>query len=402
MLSTVSTAPTATTTLLSTTAVIAANAAQRSGLMHFRINANDINHGMSLVSRALPLRPTNPVFDGVYVETIDEGIQLTCTNGELTIKSIVPASVLEEGRSLLPAKLLGELARKLEGDLDVVVDERARAVIKGMGSNTTMMCLDAEGFPDIRDVEGENRCEFPQNSFREAIGRVIFAVSVDDSKKILTGCLMETYREETRLVCLDGFRLALQRIYVKHEVPEDRESISAVIPGSVIGEIGRMLSDNDEPVRLVVSASHMMAAFEQTKVYAPLIIGEYINYKQILPATWMTALRVNRHSFIGAIERAALMAREGKNNLLKLRIGEEGLFITANAERGAVLENLDIDFEGSPLEIAFNAKYLTDVIRTIDTTDISMRFNSNVSPCVICPVTGNQYTYLVLPVRVAD
>ncbi len=370
--------------------------------MHFRVNASDINHGMGLVSRALPARPTHQIYEGVFLETTEEGVQLTCTDGEITIRSIVPSSVLEDGCALLPAKLLGELLRKLEGEIDFNIDGTSRAAISAQGSNTSMMCMEAEDFPDIREVVSDFHMQMPQSSLRDAVGRIIFAVSTDDTRKILTGCLMETYREETRFICLDGFRLAMQRVYVKHELPADKEVLSAIIPGAVIGEIGRMMPESEDAVSIICSNTHMMAAFGQTKVYSPLIVGEYINYKQILPNTWTTAIRVDRNLLIGAIERAALMAREGKNNLLKLRLTEENLSISANAERGTAFERLSIDFEGSPMDIAFNAKYLTDVIRNIDTPDISMRFNTNVSPCVICPVTGNQYTYLVLPVRVVE
>jgi DNA polymerase-3 subunit beta len=145
----------------------------------------------------------------------------------------------------------------------------------------------------------------------------------------------------------------------------------------------------------------MMANLGKTSVYSPLIAGEYINYKQILPATWTTAVKVNRQQLIGAIERAALIAREG-NNLLKLHVDDKVMTIYANTERGNAVEKVEVAFDGAPLDIAFNARYLLDVIRNIDTPEMAMRYNTNVSPCVVCPVTGNQYTYLVLPVRTID
>ncbi|MGI6691989.1 MAG: DNA polymerase III subunit beta [Christensenellales bacterium] len=371
--------------------------------MRFQVNANHINYGMGLISRALTAKPTKLIYEGVFIETVDKGIQLTCTDGTITIKTIVSAAVSEDGSALLPAKLLGELLRKLDGEIDIASESNAfQAMITAQGSKTSMLCMEAEDFPDIYDVVSDHVTVLPQSRLRDAVGRIIFAVASDENRKILTGCLMETYAEEVRFVCLDGFRLGMQRAYVKNEIPMGQECLAAILPGKTIGEIAHMMPESDEPVRIVCSATHMMAAFDNTKVYSPLIAGEYINYKQILPTTWTTAVRVDRAALIGAIDRAALMAREGKNNLLKLQFTDETLTISAYAERGAAVERLPIDFEGSPLDISFNARYLLDVIRNIDTEDISMRFNTNVSPCVICPVEGNQYTYLVLPVRTID
>ncbi len=369
--------------------------------MQITVNANDINHGMSLVTRALSARPTRNVYEGVFAQTVEGGVQLTCTDGIMTIRTIVNAVVAREGSALLPAKLLSELLRKLEGDIVIRVEE-SRATVSAQGSRTNMLCMDMSEFPDIQDVTGDNVTTLPQNKLRDAVNRIIFAASSDENRRILTGCLMETYPEEVRFVCLDGFRLAMQRVYVNHQVPESEVPWSSVLPGAIIGEIGRMLPDSEDAVTFHCSATHVMAVFGSTKVYSPLIPGEYINYKQILPTTWTTAIRVDKAMLMGAIERAALMAREGNNNLLKLSIAEDSLTIQANAERGAVVQRLPLEFEGSPLNIAFNARYLMDVIKNIDTPDMSMRFNTNVSPCVVCPVSGNQYTYLVLPVRVSE
>ncbi|MGI6653882.1 MAG: DNA polymerase III subunit beta [Christensenellales bacterium] len=369
--------------------------------MQITVNANDINHGMSLVTRALSARPTRNVYEGVFAQTVEGGVQLTCTDGIMTIRTIVNAVVAREGSALLPAKLLSELLRKLEGDIVIRVEE-SRATVSAQGSRTNMLCMDMSEFPDIQDVAGDNVTTLPQNKLRDAVNRIIFAASSDENRRILTGCLMETYPEEVRFVCLDGFRLAMQRVYVTHELPKGKDSMTSVIPSTVFGEIARMMPDSDNPATIVCSGTHMMTVFDQTRVYTPLIAGEYINYHQIVPTTWTTEVRVERNALIGAIERAALMAREGKNNLLRLRLEKDQLTISANAERGAATEQLSIDFAGSNLDISFNARYLLDVMRNIETQDMSMRFNTNVSPCVICPVTGNQYTYLVLPVRTVD
>jgi DNA polymerase-3 subunit beta len=372
--------------------------------MHFRVQTDEINYGLGMVIRAISARPVKQVYDGVLIETMDDGLVLTCTDGEISIKAQVSALVEEDGCALLPAKLFAEMMRKQPaGEVDVQVDERLRAAIRSRGSNTSMACMSAEDFPDIRDVIGDHHVNLPCNRFRDAVSKVQFAVSTDESRKILTGILMEVYEKETLLVGLDGFRLALQRIETENQLPADagKDHIHAVVPGKVLGEVSKMLPDTDDPALITFNSSHVMYSFGPIRVYATLLTGEFIDYQKILPATWTTEVMVMRSMFSDAIERCSLMAREGKNNLIYLHLISDGrMEMTANAERGDVHEELDIGFEGNELNIAFNSRYLTDIIHNIDGERIRMCFNSNVSPCMIKPVEGDEFTFLVLPVRI--
>lgn len=372
--------------------------------MHFRVQTDEMNFGLGMVIRAVSARPVKQAYDGVLIETTDDGLMLTCTDGEISIKAQVSAEVEEDGCALLPAKLFAEMMRKQPaGEVDVQVDERMRAQIRSRGSNTSMACMAAEDFPDIRDVAGDHHVSLPCNRFRNAVGKVLFAVSTDESRKILTGVLMEVYEKETLLVGLDGFRLALQRMDVENELPAglSGDHIHAVAPGRILGEVSKMLPDSDDACLITFNSSHIMYSFGPVKVYATLLTGEYIDYQKILPSSWTTEVNVMRSMFSDAIDRCSLMAREGKNNLIYLKLLPEGrMEMTANAERGDVHEDLDIGMEGNELSIAFNSRYLTDIIHNIDGERICMCFNSNVSPCMIKPIEGNEFTFLVLPVRI--
>jgi len=371
--------------------------------MHFRVQTDEMNHGLGMVTRAIAARPVKQVYDGVLIETLDDALMLTCTDGEISIKATVSAIVEEDGCALLPAKLFAEMMRKQPaGEVDVRVDERRRALIRSRGSNASIACMAAEDFPDIRDVSGENQVNLPCNRFRDAVGKVLFAVSTDESRKILTGVLMEVYENETLMVGVDGFRLALQRIEAENRLPASATKgvIHAVVPGRILGEVSKMLPDTDDEAHIVFNSSHIMYSFGAVRVYATLLTGEFIDYRKILPSSWTTEIMVMRSLFSDAIDRCSLMAREGKNNLIYLQLLSDGrMEMTANAERGDVHEELDIGFEGNELSITFNARYLTDVIHNINGERICMCFNSNVSPCLIKPVEGNEFAFLVLPVR---
>lgn len=372
--------------------------------MHFRVQTDEMNYGLGMVVRAIAPRPVKQAYDGVMIETDEAGLILTCTDGEISIKARVNAIIDEEGCALLPARLFAEMMRKQPaGEVDVRVDAQMRAAIRSRGSNTSMACMAAEDFPDIRDITAENHVSLPCRRLRDAIGRVQFAVSTDESRKILTGILMEVYPQQTLLVGLDGFRLALQRIAAENALPPTggKAMLHIVVPGKVLGEVSKMLPDSEDNVEIVFNSSHAMYQFGNVKVYATLLTGEFIDYQKILPATWTTEVVVMRSMFSDAIDRCSLMAREGKNNMIYLKMLPEGrMELTANADRGDVHEELEIGIEGNELSIAFNARYLTDIIHNIDGERICMCFNSNVSPCMIKPVEGNEYTFLVLPVRI--
>ncbi len=372
--------------------------------MHFRVQTDEINYSLGMVTRAIAARPIKPAYDGVLIETTDDALVLTCTDGEISIKAKVNAIVEEDGCALLPAKLFYEMMRKQPaGEVDVRIDERMRALIRSRGSNTSMACMAAEDFPDLRDVMGENVVNLPCNRLRDAISKVLFAVSTDESRKILTGILMEVHSQETLMVGLDGFRLALQRIKAENQLSASatKGQISAVVTGRILGEFSKMLPDSDEMAQIVFNSSHIMYSFGSVRVYATLLTGEFIDYRRILPTTWTTEVMVMRSQFSDSIERCSLMAREGKNNLIYLHMQQSCVMeLTANAERGDVHEEIEIGFEGNELNIAFNSRYLTDIIHNIDGERICMCFNSNVSPCMIKPIEGDDYTFLVLPVRI--
>lgn len=380
--------------------------------MKFRVLSDEINFGMSMVAHAVPARAVIPAMEGVYIETDTDHLILTATNGEMTIKSRVPAIVEEEGCGLLPAKLFGDVMRKqAAGQVQVNLDHATNATdISSLRSKTKMMGLDTEDFPEISAPSEENRLTIPCSKFKQAVGRVLFAVSQDEGRKILTGVLMEAYADQIVFVGLDGFRLALQRMESRNEIPADKKDgkISCVVPGSVMSEVTKMLPDDEKVMlNIVFSTSHIMFNFDNVTLYATLLAGEFIDYRKILPASSTTFITISCKQFNEAIDRCALIAKENKNNLISLNIkkenenGVEGqLIMTASADCGDAHEEINVGIDGKDLSISFNARYLTDMVHNIGDDMMTMCFNTNVSPCMIKPAEGDQYRFLVLPVRV--
>lgn len=369
--------------------------------MQITVVAQALLDGLNNVTRALSPRPSKPILEGVLLEAEKDIIQLTCTDGSLTIRTQVEGQIDREGQIVLPGRLFTELVRKLPGGMvSISVNEKLIASIKCLSSRTTLAGMSPVDFPVMTPMEDGSSIFLPQKKFKDMISRVVFAIATDESRQILTGCLLEVTSAEARLIALDGFRLALQKFHNAFELPQGGEMIQAVIPGKVLSELSKIMTDSEETIKLNLDKSRLMASFDKTQLSSVLLAGEYINYKQILPGDWQSRMKVRKAELADAIDRASLMAREGKNNLIRMHIDENALSITSNAELGDVLEELEIQLEGKGLDIAFNARYLSDVIRNISEDELCMRFNSNVSPCVICPPEGDQYIYLVLPVRV--
>ncbi|MCL1965480.1 MAG: DNA polymerase III subunit beta [Firmicutes bacterium] len=365
--------------------------------MRFTCLVADLVSALNIVTRAIAARSTTQIMEGVLLVSCEEGIRLTCTDLALGIETHVAAHVTEEGSVVMPGKLLAEIVRKLpEGQMEVSVNEQNAASIKCAGSRTKLAGLPAEEFPALPEVGESQTIVMPQANLREMIQRSTFAIATDETRPILTGCLLEAEGGDMSIVALDGFRMALRKESFGQELP----ALSVVVPGKVLNEIARILSDTDAMVSLVWGKSHLMADMGTTRVIARLLDGEFIRYKQILPGEWKTRIIVSKKDMEEALDRASLMAREGKNNLVKLHMEEGTLLITSNAELGDVREEISIEFEGRELDIAFNVRYITDTLRAIEDENIILKFNSNVSPCVLCPTFGDKFIYLALPVRV--
>lgn len=364
--------------------------------MRFSCDTGDLNASLNIVSRALAIRSPKPILEGILFEACDEGLRLTCTDLALGIETVIPATFIEEGRAVLPGKLLCEVVRKLPGGMcDINISDRMQATIRCATSRTTITGFDPVEYPELPQVDGDV-FSVPQNTLRDMIGRTLFAIAVDESRPILTGCLMEIGKDEMRVVALDGFRLALR----KENIDGPEKPVSAVVGGKVLGDIAKILADTDEPVSLCFSRSHVQMNIGATHIVARLLEGEFIRYRQILPQEWQTRVAVKRGELSSAIDRASLIAREGKSNLVCFKIDGETLDVTSNSENGDMEEKIAVTTEGKDLTIAFNVRYITDVLKALSDDEVFMRFNSNVSPCVVCPTEGDSYLYLVLPVRV--
>ncbi|MDD3334850.1 MAG: DNA polymerase III subunit beta [Eubacteriales bacterium] len=369
--------------------------------MKFECSAQDLVYGLVNATRALSARPAMQILEGVLVRTEEDGVNLLCSDGSLSIRSFVKADIKEAGEVVLPGRLLTEIVRKLpEGIASFSMNDNMAVSIRCGQSRSTITGMAVDEFPEMKDLINTHALHFPQKKLRDMISKVTFAIAIQESRQALTGCLMEVTKEELRLIGLDGFRLALQRMHDTFVLPEGKDEVKAIIPGRVMNELTHIMDDDNGMCTFHIDSTHLMAVIGNTTLVTSLLAGEYINYRQILPTAWLSRVTVKRKELQDSIERASLMAKEGKNNLIRMKATQNNLKITSNSEMGDVLEDLDAHLEGEDIEIAFNARYISDVIKNVDEECCTLCMNTSVSPCVICPLDGDSYLYLVLPVRV--
>ena len=221
-----------------------------------------------------------------------------------------------------------------------------------------------------------------------------FAIAQDEARPILQGILFEVKNKELNLVALDGYRLAVRTALLDVD-----DTLEVVIPGNTMNEVSKILEDNEEIVKITFNSNHILFNVGNTKIISRLLDGKFVNYISLLPQEYKLCVSAKKQELQNGLERASLMAKEGNTNLIKLDVKEDTLIITSNSQLGTEREEVSINLQGDEIQIAFNSRYLLDVLKNMDEDDIVMEMSSSVSPCVIKGKNDKSGKYLVLPVR---
>lgn len=367
--------------------------------MKFICSQKQLASAINTVQKAVSAKTTLPILKGILLETLGQKLKLVGTDLEIGIEQTIDAEILSEGSIVISSKILGDMIRKLpDAEVEFQIDQDYNTVIRCENSEFTLIGQPAVEFPELPVVEEEYSYQISQDLFKNMIRQTVFATALDETRPILTGVLMEIAESNMNMVALDGYRLAFRQGTIK-----SHENSKAVIPGKTLSEIYRIISDEDTAdVEIFFTDKHVLFQLKDIKVISRLLEGEFINYKQILPKEYKSRVKVNTRNLLDSMERASLLAKEGKNNLVKFSIKDERMTITSNAEIGRVHETLNIELEGQDLDIGFNSKYFLDVLKIIDSEEIYLEFITNVSPCIVKPTDTQNYTYLILPVRLAN
>lgn len=362
-------------------------------------NQRDLSTGINIVQKAVSIKTTMPILTGIYLKAAGDKLKLVGTDLDLGIETYIDAEVLSPGEVVISSRIFGEIVRKFpDDDVSIDVDSENNVVLRCQNSEFTLIGQPAAEYPELPTIDEKEAYLISKDLFGNMIRQTVFACSIDETRPILTGVLMEIEDKQINMVALDGYRMAFRRGAVQNE-----KNSKEVVPGKTLMEVSRILNeDPNESVRIFFTDKHVLFHIDQTRIISRLLEGEFINYKQIIPNQHKTKVKVNKKELSDSIERASLLAREGKNNLIRLSIRDEEMIIHSNAEIGKVFECVRIELEGEDLDIGFNSKYFLDGIRAIDSEEVILNFTTNLNPCIMQPIDSDSYTYLVLPVRIPN
>ena len=363
--------------------------------MKFTMQTEDLCMGVLSVVKALPVRSTMPVLDGVLIEATQEGIHLCCSDLMFQKECFLPAMVEEEGKCVLKGKFLSEILRKLpDGKLEAE-QEGNLLKIKSSRIRQRLQCIEFEEFPMMHTKGDAFDITLPASNLKSMIDHTVFAVSQDDSRPVLTGTLIEAEGDVLTFVATDSFQFALTAMHADKEFPKMR----TIVQGKVLNEIAKMAEETEKNVTIQMTQTHLTVQVNDTRLTARLLDGNYIDYKRIIPKDCKTRVLVDTAELLSMTDRAQLIAREGNNSIV-LHFADDMLTMSAESFVGRGEDTMEVSVVGDPIDIAFNPKYIMNILKNISDEKVYMEFNSPISPCVIRPVQGDAFLYLIVPMRV--
>ncbi len=359
----------------------------------------ELSNAVMTVIRATSTKTTNPILEGIKVKAEGEYLTLSATDGELAIEKKIPADIKIEGEVVVPGKLFGEFVKKLSNEqIQLLLDENNQLKIKYTDSELFIQCQSANEFPNIQTIENAQFFEIKQKDLKSIIDKTIFSVATDDTRPVLKGCLFEEDGNTLTSVALDGFRLAI----AKKEISSASSSASIIVPAKSLSEMSKLLTDEEEKIRVLIERNFMMISVNGTKIVTRCLGNkdDFINYKQIIPSNFATTITIAKSQLLNALERASILSHVGGDNSVKFVVEGNVMTVTAKSEAGMVTENITISLNGEDLNIAFNISFFMDCLRNISSDYITLKLNGQVNPCFIVPSEdNNEYTYLISPIR---
>ncbi|MDW0118878.1 DNA polymerase III subunit beta [Sporosarcina thermotolerans] len=376
--------------------------------MKFEIMRDWLLEGLNDVMKAISQKVANPILTGVKIDVSEKGLTMTGSDSDITICTFIPIEedgeqiirVIEPGSIILQAKVFSEIVRKLPtNSVTIEIENGMQTHIKSGKSEFHLIGSNSDDYPVLPNVKDEYRFSLPADLMKSLIKETVFAVSQQETRPILTGVHWETVNEKLVCVATDSHRLA-RRELTPELMPES--PFSVVIPGKSLQELNKILPDNSDLVEIVIADQQVLFKSRNVLFYSRLLEGNYPDTSRLIPSEYKTTVTVNGRQLLQAIDRASLLAREERNNIVRF-FADEGkmLEVSSNSpEIGKVEELIEaIDVTGEDLKISFSAKYMMDALKAIDGQDIAIHFTGAMRPFILKSIDSDSILQLILPVR---
>ncbi len=365
--------------------------------MKFSCEKAVLNEAISVCIHAVAAKSTISVLEGLLLTAKDE-LTVCGYNFKTGIKKTVSAEIAETGAIVLNAKIFNDIVRKLPDDrIEISSDDHYMTTIRCGMSEFNIIGASAEEFPELPNVEKSDGIALSCRLLRSMIDHTVFAVSDNENKPIHTGSLFEIQDNKLTVVSVDGYRLAMSQEEIQNA---GGRQLSFVAPGETLKEVSRILPDSDdELIHIYPERKHALFEIDGALITTRLLEGEFLNYRNAIPTDCAIQLEIDVKSIINCVERVSLIISERLKNPIRCCFEEESLKISCITSLGRAYDECPIPNCPEKIEIGFNNRYLLDALRACPEDKVILELKSSLSPCVIRPVEGEKFLYLVLPVR---
>jgi DNA polymerase-3 subunit beta len=381
--------------------------------MKVTVLQENLAKGLSMVSRAVSPRSTLPVLANILVATDEGRLPLSATNQELCFTCWIGAKIQEEGSTTVPARTFADLVSTLsDKQVEMALNVRTQTLNLRCGaSNTDLKCIDAQEFPPMPVADFSQGLQINVADLKEMIQQVAFAASTDDARPILTGVLITVNGDQITMAAADGFRLSVRKASLPSPTPRP---VSAVVPARALSELARVAGDGDQNLTMVIPSGRGQVIFRlrDVELVSQLIEGTFPDYEQIIPRRCETRAVLSTASFLKACKQAEIFAREG-SHIARININPGGelqpgvVEISGQSEETGSNQNVvDASIEGPSLLIAFNVRFLREVLDVVKTPNVAMETTTDTSPGVIRPVGAQDgqgdFLHVIMPMHLGS
>ena len=371
--------------------------------MKLTISKDILLENLNYVSRALSNKNIIPVLNGILFELKKSGLNLTATDNDITIKTFIDKkdikSIDEEGSVVIYGRFILDIIRKLPNDeINIEMVDGNKVIISTETSKYDLNCYDENDFPNIKLQKTENPIILKTDDFKKLITQTSFAVSMQESRPLLTGININIKGNNLECVATDSYRLAKKIIEIDNK---ELESVNIVIPGKNINELVKIIEGLDEEIELHLFPNKIMFAYKNILFQSSLLNGTYPNTDTLIPTEYEIKFEANLQELYNAIDRVSLLTQSKEKNIVGLEMDENKLIITSNSpEIGKSEEIMYINnLTNNNINISFSAKYMLDALKTFDSENIKVLLNGEIKPIILKENEESNLTQLILPIK---
>ena len=368
--------------------------------MRFTCEKNMLVTGLNIAGRTVAQKSSLSVIEGILCKA-GLGLSLTGYNMETAITYDIEAEVSDPGECILPAKLFGDIIRRLpEGPVTVVVDESYKVSIRSGYASFTISAESAEDYPELPDVNDGRAIHIPQNKLKELISGTIFAVSENQGRPIHTGVKFEVTNETITAIAVDGFRLARRTFHPEEGTGRE---LSFVVPAAGLKEVEKIVSDSDEDAAFTLGPKHILFQMGRATLVCRLLEGEFLDWRRVVPTNCPIKLVANVGDLSSSVDRVGLIVSEKYKSPVRCIFSNQEVQMRTSTTIGAAEDRCSLAGDGKELEIGFNVRYLADALRAVPSEEVTLELTNGLSPIVLTPVDEKyDFAYMVLPVRIKN